>query len=151
VCRNPAPSASLRNSTDSSNRGSTTMSARHEPSEANRELGTLEEVFANNKKQSFVTRVLQGEEAALDVLLKTGSKWKQVLGLSDSADLDALRQFRIRKKAMRYMRGEGMEATEAFNLSEQEIEKKMAPKKTESVAPKLTPLLKKKPALAMSS
>jgi hypothetical protein len=127
------------------------MSARHEPSEANRELGTLEEVFANNKKQSFVTRVLQGEEAALDVLLKTGSKWKQVLGLSDSADLDALRQFRIRKKAMRYMRGEGMEATEAFNLSEQEIEKKMAPKKTESVAPKLTPLLKKKPALAMSS
>ena len=32
----------MRNSTGSSNRGSTTMSARHEPPESNRELGTLE-------------------------------------------------------------------------------------------------------------
>ena len=43
MCRNPAPSASLRNSTGSSNRGSTTMSARHEPPEGSRELGTLED------------------------------------------------------------------------------------------------------------
>ena len=35
------PSASSRNSTGSSNRGSTTMSARHGPPESSRELGTL--------------------------------------------------------------------------------------------------------------
>ena len=38
----PAPNASLRNSTDSSNRGSKTMSARHEPPKSSGELGTLE-------------------------------------------------------------------------------------------------------------
>ena len=41
VRRNPAPNASSRNSTGSSNRGSTTMSARHGPPESSRELGTL--------------------------------------------------------------------------------------------------------------
>ena len=38
----PTPSANSSNSTGSSNRGSTTMSARHGPSESSRELGTLE-------------------------------------------------------------------------------------------------------------
>ena len=38
----PTPSANSRNSTGSSNRGSTTMSARHGPPESSRELGTLE-------------------------------------------------------------------------------------------------------------
>jgi hypothetical protein len=42
VRRHPTPSASSRNSTGSSNRGSTTMSARHGPPESSRELGTLE-------------------------------------------------------------------------------------------------------------
>ena len=40
--RNPTPSASSRNSTRSSNRGSTTTSAHQEPPECSRELGTLE-------------------------------------------------------------------------------------------------------------
>ena len=42
VRRTPTPSASSRNSIGSSNHGSTTMSARHEPPESSRELGTLE-------------------------------------------------------------------------------------------------------------
>ena len=45
VRRKPTPSANSRNSTGSSNRGSTTMSARHAPSESSRELGTLEIVL----------------------------------------------------------------------------------------------------------
>ena len=36
------PNANSRNSTGSSDPGSTTMSARHEPQESSRELGTLE-------------------------------------------------------------------------------------------------------------
>ena len=42
VRRHPTPSASSGNSTGSSNRGSTTMSARHGPPESSRQLGTLE-------------------------------------------------------------------------------------------------------------
>src|SRR3954447_26189659 len=42
VRRTPTPSASSRNSIGSSNHGSTTMSARHEPPDSSRELGTLE-------------------------------------------------------------------------------------------------------------
>ena len=45
VCRTPAPNVSSRKSTGSSNRGSTTMSAGHGPSEANREVGTLDVVL----------------------------------------------------------------------------------------------------------
>jgi len=41
VRQKPAPNASSRNSTGSSNRGSTIMSARHGPSESSLELGTL--------------------------------------------------------------------------------------------------------------
>ena len=48
--RNPAPSASSTNSTGSSNRGSTSMSARHELAESRRELGTLEIVSVPAKK-----------------------------------------------------------------------------------------------------
>ena len=40
-CAPTTPSASSRNSTGSSNHGSTAMSARHEPIESSRELGTL--------------------------------------------------------------------------------------------------------------
>jgi hypothetical protein len=42
VRQNPTPNANSRNSTGSSDPGSTTMSARHEPQKSSRELGTLE-------------------------------------------------------------------------------------------------------------
>src|SRR4249920_2274061 len=52
VRRHPTPSANSRNSTGSSNRGSTTMSARHGPPESNRELGTLEEGAMKSKSEN---------------------------------------------------------------------------------------------------
>ena len=42
VLQDPTPNANSRNSTGSSDPGSTTTSARHEPRESSRELGTLE-------------------------------------------------------------------------------------------------------------
>ena len=65
VRRNPTPSASSRNSTDSSNRGSTTTSAHQVPPEISRELGTLEEdpMSQHNKApKARLTTVADPEE-----------------------------------------------------------------------------------------
>ena len=68
VRRKPTPSANSRNSTGSSNRGSTTMSARHAPSESSRELGTLEflmkQVFLAGMGASFMEFVKHGGKSA---------------------------------------------------------------------------------------
>src|SRR4051794_2996690 len=74
VRRTPTPSASSRNSIGSSNHGSTTMSARHEPPDSSRELGTLE---------------VQGMN---DVFYRTARKLRLVQLVSagyDHVDLDA--------------------------------------------------------------
>src|SRR4051794_22936438 len=69
VRRTPTPSASSRNPIGSSNHGSTTMSARHEPPDSSRELGTLEiECIVQEKigKNRANHTTLRGTASSLD-------------------------------------------------------------------------------------
>ena len=102
--QNPTPNANLRNSTGSSDPGSTTMSARHEPQKSSRELGTLEHAYTpvNGRPpaQANIQRFFQVTPPSVHQMLLTLERERlisrrpgmprNIAVLVDRADLPAL-------------------------------------------------------------